>query len=95
MTRPSGNRYFCRQCGRRQRAELPPAGWLRVQVADPDLARRRAAGWSATDAGGLFCGLPCLIAWAGDQAPNVPLNSVERRGEESAAKAAKVTEVAS
>jgi hypothetical protein len=62
--RRSGNRYFCRQCGRTERAELPPAGWLRVQVADPELSARRAAGWGSTAAGGLFCGLPCLIAWA-------------------------------
>jgi hypothetical protein len=68
--RRPGNRYFCRQCGHIQRAELPPAGWLRVQVADPELAARRAAGWSSTDTGGLFCGLACLIAWATTNATN-------------------------
>jgi hypothetical protein len=62
-------RYYCRQCGRRRHAELPPAGWIRVQIAaDPELAARRAAGWSSTDTGGLFCGLACLISWATDQA---------------------------
>jgi len=60
--------YFCRHCGRRKRAELPPAGWLRVQVADPEPARHRAAGWSSTAAGGLFCGLACLLGWATDRA---------------------------
>jgi hypothetical protein len=61
--------YFCRQCGRRKRAELPPEGWLRVQIAaDPELSTRRAAGWGATDDGGIFDGLPCLIAWAVEQA---------------------------
>jgi hypothetical protein len=62
------SRYYCRHCGAIKWAEQPPAGWVRVQISDPDVAATRAAGWSSTDAGGLFCRLACLIAWATAQA---------------------------
>lgn len=62
------SRYFCRHCGAIKWAEQPPAGWLRVQVSDPDLAANRAAGWSSATAAGLFCRMACLAAWAAAQA---------------------------
>lgn len=60
------SRFFCRRCRQSVAAELPPAGWLRVQVADPALASSRATVWTmqATSTTGLFCGVPCLAAEA-------------------------------
>jgi hypothetical protein len=61
-------RYYCRHCGAIRWAPQPPAGWLRVQVADPAAHATRGAGWSSTDAGGIFCRPACVAAWANAQA---------------------------
>jgi hypothetical protein len=62
------SRYYCRHCGTIKWADQPPAGWLRVQVADPTAHATRGAGWSSTDQGGLFCRPACVSAWASTQA---------------------------
>jgi hypothetical protein len=60
-TRPSVRTFFCRQCRHGVETSDPPDGWLRVQLRDA-ATQQRDGRTCLTVA--LFCGLPCLRAWA-------------------------------
>jgi hypothetical protein len=59
--RPGVRTFFCRQCHRGIEAADCPDGWLRVQLRDASTQRRDGRTFLTV---GLYCGLPCLKAWA-------------------------------
>jgi hypothetical protein len=60
-TRPTVRTFFCRHCRRGVDAADPPHGWLRLQRHD---AHQQAHDGRSYLTVGLFCGVPCLRAWA-------------------------------
>jgi hypothetical protein len=59
--RPGVRTFFCKQCRSGVDAADCPDQWLRVQLRDEAQQRRDGRTFLTV---GLFCGLPCLTAWA-------------------------------
>jgi hypothetical protein len=60
-TRPGVRVFFCKGCRRGVEATDPPDGWLRVQPRDAATQQRDGRTYLTV---ALFCGVPCLAAWA-------------------------------
>jgi hypothetical protein len=58
---PGPRTFYCRQCRVGVQATDCPDQWLRLQLRDAAAERRHGRSFTTV---ALFCGLPCLTAWA-------------------------------